>query len=245
MPLTYDVLVTFLKRAERRAISESNAEVAGRCMVAKEQIDQAYRSFSPEEVPVDLSRLKRDLDIARDTLMAEAASKIKSRFAILVEMVSSVRNSDPSAFERLVGGEKGVILSDRSGWNPKDESLVLEVIGRHAEGITFSALATECGFGQRSTKRRDLHRFLHTMRGRPDSEIIVAGGLNRSTRYAIRSKYLGPSPEAKARSRRGARPAPPAPAPEVSEGTSPEVPRRSRVARPRAAKSASRRARKR
>ena len=61
-------------------------------------LSEAYADFAPEDLPVDLQRLNRDLAIARDQRVADAAHDIETAYDIAVDVIGSVAQSHPALY---------------------------------------------------------------------------------------------------------------------------------------------------
>lgn len=93
-----DVVVSGLREGRNRAMQQRKATIQKEFMIARRWVEDSYASFGPEDLPVDVHRIRRDLGVLRDELVDGACAEIDKEYRIAVGVLKLVANEHPGYY---------------------------------------------------------------------------------------------------------------------------------------------------
>lgn len=68
-------------------------------MIARRMLQETYAEFAAEDLPVDLHRLRRDLEITRDQRISDAIEEVTTAHSIVQAIIESVADKHPLIYK--------------------------------------------------------------------------------------------------------------------------------------------------
>lgn len=196
-----DLLCSSLQAFRDARIRQRKGAVAEKFLLARKTVRDMYREYSPEDLPIDVNRVSRDIDIERDLTIDEECDAINDDFKITVGILRLVAEKHPELYEQ-VAAEVG---DDRSGWRqqrrrsrrPPTTALPMEVLAvlstqlqnkvidtilDSSDGVTFRDLcAIVWPDGVMGGHRKVMRTFLRFLKD--GGHIRDSGGNTSSMKY--------------------------------------------------------------
>jgi hypothetical protein len=97
-----EVLFANLKESRDASMRLRKAAVQKEYMVARRLVEDAYSGFAPEDLPVDLQRVKRDLAVTRDQMADRACEEIDGAFKIAIGFMRATSDRFPKVYEQVM-----------------------------------------------------------------------------------------------------------------------------------------------
>lgn len=69
---------------------------------ARRLIRDVYKDYSPEDIPVDLNRVVRDMEIQRDLTLDADCEQIESEYRVAVAILSEVADKHPEIYQKAM-----------------------------------------------------------------------------------------------------------------------------------------------
>lgn len=93
-----DMVVSGLREGRNRAMQQRKASIQKEFMIARRWLEDSYSGFGPEDLPVDVHRIRRDLGVLRDQLVDGACSDIDREYRIAVGVLKLVAEQHPGYY---------------------------------------------------------------------------------------------------------------------------------------------------
>jgi len=181
----YKVLLDRLSEMRAAACNQRKAKIVAKFLTSRRMLLDTYRSFDPEDMPVDLNRLIGDLEIQRNTEIDEAIDEIDSAFTVASRVVSEIAKRDPDFYNAVCEGTDGgsafkmtmksAPLTKVSGLASRDISTIIKLVsGSGQAGVTFGSIVSASSIDG-APKRRKLRRLLRYLRKINHIELRGAG----------------------------------------------------------------------
>ena len=164
-----------LKEARDEAIRLRKAKIVEDFLIARRLLLDTYRSFSADEVPLDLSRVLRDLEIERNGRIDGAVSEMVDMYAMVESLVQQVsRSRSPRVAD---AGTDAKHLARRYKMSRKLVSQVVEILSRAGSGVCYSDIIQHVG----PANAEKVHRLIALLR---KDGLVVTSGRGRGTRHS-------------------------------------------------------------
>lgn len=187
---TIQQLLVLLREGKAAAIRARKSDLQREFMVARRMLEQTYRDFEPEDMPVDLVRLQRDLVITRDRLVAEAQDELESGFAIARDVIVSVADqhaafyhAPPKARAAGPGLPAGVPERIAKVLTPTAMAGIATVVLQPAGGATLVQVCEQTGMTS-APMHMAAKRFLAWLRDR--GHVKTQGPSGKGKRYVAK-----------------------------------------------------------
>lgn len=95
---TIERLLLMLTEGKIVAIRQRKADIQKDFMIGRRILTETYSDLEPEDLPVDLQRLCRDLAITRDQKIADACEEVEHFFTVASLIVESVADTHPALY---------------------------------------------------------------------------------------------------------------------------------------------------
>lgn len=159
-----------LEQQKDARIRQRKADIAKEYTQAKRVLQEVYREFLPDEIPFDLHRVCRDIDVAQCLETDAEVDMIEGDFRKVSKLLQSATRFSESG--------------SRLGLSKEEEHVVLEVVEREG-GATFRDIRRAFGGHLSEYKRRHIRFFLKHVE--EEGLIRSSSGKTASKRYhAIR-----------------------------------------------------------
>jgi len=204
---TVEHVLDNLREGMAAQIRERKAHIQNEYMIARRMLQETYADFSPEDLPVDLQRLKRDLEVYRDQRVSDAKVEIEKAYETAKSVVESVAEDHPLLYGKeavfnsaaKLGTPAGTPQNAAKHLTGKDMHRIASTLQAEAEGVSLLHLCESLQLtsppAHMATKR-----FLSWMRKM--GYATVKGPTGKGMRYvatkAMRKLIakLAPAPEA-------------------------------------------------
>ena len=87
-------IVRILHESTGAAVRERKAKIQQEYMIARRMLQDSYADYEADELPVDMQRLKRDLEITRDLRCAAAEAEVQEALRITERVLGEVAEAD-------------------------------------------------------------------------------------------------------------------------------------------------------
>lgn len=196
-----ETLLSVLEESRDAAMRLRKASVNKEFMIARHVLTDAYARFEPEDLPVDMQRVKRDFVITRDRMVDEACEDIDKAYRIAVGVLKIVAERYPAFYEesakdagldpkkwrgkelpRVAAPRIGRVLPSRILLHLSSSSMqaMVDTIRREKDGVSFHHLCERLGLAEKPTTRLAAKHFLAFLR---KSGHVTMIGTGRGLRY--------------------------------------------------------------
>jgi hypothetical protein len=93
-----DRIITGLREGRNKAMQQRKAAIQREFMIARRWVDDAYSVYTPEDLPVDVHRIVRDLTVTRDTMVDNACAEVDKEYRIAVGVLKLVAEQNPGYY---------------------------------------------------------------------------------------------------------------------------------------------------
>lgn len=93
-----DRIIAGLREGRNKAMQQRKAAIQREFMITRRWVDDAYSGFSPEDLPVDVHRVVRDLTVTRDNMVDNACADIDKEYRIAVGVLKLVADQNPGYY---------------------------------------------------------------------------------------------------------------------------------------------------
>ena len=195
-----DVLCSSLQSFRDARIRQRKAQISERYMTARRTVREMYREYAPEDLPIDVNRVSRDIDLERDLTIDAECDAINDDFKIAVGILRAVAESSPELYDKVAKQ----VGDDRRGWRQIRKSRrgapysalpmmvvatisarvqfqIIEKLIDNPDGVTFRDICREIWTDPTGPQKKALRAFLRFMRDA--GHIQDGGGSTGSKRY--------------------------------------------------------------
>jgi hypothetical protein len=167
-------------------IRQRKGQIYERYMIARRTVREMYRDYVPEELPIDVNRVTRDIDIERDLVIDAECDAINDDFKVAVSILRSVADSNPTVYEKVTKK----VNESRQGWRqqrstpprrravPQDalpmsvlakistdnQLKVVDILIEAQEGLSFRKVCTKVWQDPSGEDKKGLRMFLRFLR---------------------------------------------------------------------------------
>jgi hypothetical protein len=176
----FETLLSCLTEGRDAAIRARKAKLTSDFATAKRLLSGSYRDYAPEELPVDIERLRRDLVISRDQAIDEQCDEIDRAYRIAIEVLRLVADRHPSYYEacgkavgirksrwraellrrRPSGPRPAMPVSVLQGLTAAEQIAIVRALTETQGGASVRDLSTALGCDGHPGKHRALKRML-------------------------------------------------------------------------------------
>lgn len=107
-----DALCSSLQSFRDARIRQRKSQISERYLTARRTVRELYREYEPEDLPIDVNRVARDIDLERDLTIDAECDAINDDFKVAVGILRLVAERSPELYDK-VAKEVG---DDRRGW---------------------------------------------------------------------------------------------------------------------------------
>lgn len=113
-------------------------------MIARRMLRDTYADFEPEDLPVDLHRLRRDLEITRDQRISDAIEEVTAAHSIVQSIIESVADKHPLIYRAQPKPVRTDVPDKITKYlNPGLRRAVVASLVRAENGLTLVELCDE------------------------------------------------------------------------------------------------------
>lgn len=197
-----DSLLQSLVQFRDARIRQRKSQIAKDFLLARSTIRNLYKEWPPEDLPLDVNRIAKDIDIERDLIIDRACDEIHDDFKIVVGVLRMVADEHPDYYERVAKA----VGDSRSGWRSRSRSRVssvpkgvpmgvvsslgasyqksvVDLIVASGLGLTFRDLCSKLWpKGAMGPQKKGLRAFLQFLAS--SGHVLDDGGKTSSRRYS-------------------------------------------------------------
>ncbi|MFA4971420.1 MAG: hypothetical protein WC683_02320 [bacterium] len=196
-----DALLTHLRLARDNRIRTHKAKLMEEFGTARKLLKDAYRDYDPQDVPIDMNRVIRDLEIDRDSTLDEDCEQIESEYRVAIAILGEVADKHPDIYQRAV--EKAS-ASPRSWRHPArpvqvrrtpvngmplsivmhltavEQAKIIRGLMENREGLYLPKLCALTSDKKSPFKKKAVRQFMGFLRGSGHVKVV---GTGRAARY--------------------------------------------------------------
>lgn len=195
-----DALCCSLQSFRDARIRQRKAQISELYMTTRRTVRELYREYEPEELPIDVNRVTRDIDMERDLTIDAECDAINDDFKMVVGILRTVAERSPELYDKMAK-EVG---DDRRGWrqvrrrkrtapssalpmfvvatiSARSQSKIIEKLLDSPEGVTFRDICAQVWPDPTGPQKKALRAFLRFLRH--GGHIRSDGGSTSSMKY--------------------------------------------------------------
>lgn len=93
-----DGVISAMREGRNKSMQHRKAIIQKEFMIARRWVEDAYRNFPPEDLPIDMHRVKRDLAVLRDDLVDESCNEVDQEYRVATGILQLVADKNPGVY---------------------------------------------------------------------------------------------------------------------------------------------------
>jgi len=196
-----EALLTHLRMARDTRIRTHKARMMDEFMVARRWLREVYKDFAPEDLPVDMNRVVRDMEVQRDSTLDADCEQIESEYRVAVSILSEVADKHPELYQKAIDETDASPRSWRHPARPVqarrtpvsglplnvvmhltavEQAKIIRALVENHDGLYLPKLCDLTSKKGDPFKKKALRQFLNFLRG---AGHVTTEGAGRATRY--------------------------------------------------------------
>jgi hypothetical protein len=168
---------------------------------ARRLIRDVYKDYEPQDIPVDLNRVVRDMEIQRDLTLDADCEQIESEYRVAVAILSEVADKHPDIYDRAVAEASasprswrhparavqarrtpvsGMPLSIVMHLTAVEQASIVRALMENGEGLYLPKLCELTSDKKDPFKKKAIRQFMAFLR---TSGHVKVDGTGRAARY--------------------------------------------------------------
>lgn len=147
---TADLIFHQLREGKDALIRARKAKIQREYMIARRTLEATYEDMAPEDLPVDLNRLGRDIEITRDDQISRCIQEIEETHRITREALTSVVSMHPAVYQEPAdeAATKRTNAAVKASRHMKHSEVfrVAKFVLSQPKGVTLMEVCSKFGF---------------------------------------------------------------------------------------------------
>ena len=196
-----DALLAHLRMARDTRIRTHKASMMEEFTTARRWLRDVYKGFSPEDLPVDVNRVVRDMEVQRDSTLDADCEQIESEYRVAVSILSEVAEKHPELYQKAIDSTAASPRSWRHPARPVqarrtpvsglplnvvmhltavEQAKIIRAMIENPEGLYLPQLCKTTSDDKSPFKKKALRQFLGFLRA---GGHVKVEGTGRAARY--------------------------------------------------------------